>query len=122
MAARVVALTLVILVARRVRRHRRARVAIGRGEGGGGATQGPEQWGVRITGVIDGISVLFSQPPSVRSIKAGDSRVGARLAGYDEPLPRVRRASSVSAPRPLRSCSQSAKRRTPASASNVPLC
>lgn len=47
---------------------------------------GLHAWGKGMTDVIDGISVLFSQPADVRGIQAGSQRVGALLDRYERTL------------------------------------
>jgi hypothetical protein len=87
MAARVVALTLVVLVLAacggtdaHTSQSDAAKI------GGGAMERGPAAVGASITGVIDGISLLFSRPADVCGIQAGDRRVGARLARYERTL------------------------------------
>jgi hypothetical protein len=47
---------------------------------------GLRQWGSGMTRAINGISLMFSRPADVRGIQAGDRRVGARLARYEQTL------------------------------------
>lgn len=68
--------------------------------GGGSGTKTSEQekavaarwanglhaWGKGMNHVIDGISILFSQPADVRGIQAGSHRVGLLLTRYEQTL------------------------------------
>ena len=47
---------------------------------------GLHAWGNGMNHVIDGISILFSQPADVRGIQAGSHRVGVLLARYEQTL------------------------------------
>jgi hypothetical protein len=43
-------------------------------------------WGASMTRAINGISVLFSQPSSVRAIESGDRRIAAKLRRFEGTL------------------------------------
>jgi len=62
---------------------------------------GLHAWGTGMTHVIDGISIIFSQPADVRGIQAGSHRVGVLLARYEQTLggcsSRVRRLGAAPA-------------------------
>jgi len=47
---------------------------------------GLHAWGSGMNHVIDGLSILFSQPADVRGIQAGDRRIGLLLARYEHTL------------------------------------
>ena len=49
-------------------------------------TAGLRHWGAGMTGAINGISVLFSRPSSVRGIQAGNRRTMAKLRTYEVTL------------------------------------
>jgi hypothetical protein len=75
-------------------------VLAGCGGGGGSATStsaekgadaaqwagGLRRWGLGMQRAINGISVLFSRPADVRSIEAGEPRVGRTLRRYERTL------------------------------------
>ena len=43
-------------------------------------------WGASMTQAINGISVLFSQPSSVRAIEGGDRRMAVKLGRFEDTL------------------------------------
>jgi hypothetical protein len=43
-------------------------------------------WGASMRQAINGISVLFSQPSSVRGVESGDRRTAAKLRGFEDRL------------------------------------
>jgi hypothetical protein len=47
---------------------------------------GLTHWGASMQGAINGLSVLFSDPASVRGLQAGDKRTGAKLARFEHTL------------------------------------
>ena len=47
---------------------------------------GLHRWGAGMTGAIDGLSVLFSQPADVRGIQAGSTLIATTLARYERVL------------------------------------
>jgi hypothetical protein len=47
---------------------------------------GVVKWGTSMTRAINGVSVLFSRPASVRGIDAGDRRTAAKLRRFEDTL------------------------------------
>ena len=43
-------------------------------------------WGASMTQAVNGISVLFSQPSSVRAIEGGERRTAVKLGGFEDTL------------------------------------
>jgi hypothetical protein len=43
-------------------------------------------WGASMTQAVNGLSVLFSQPASVRAIEGGERRTAVKLGGFEDTL------------------------------------
>jgi hypothetical protein len=86
MAARVLALTLLVLALAACGSNDAHKSQSNAARAAAQWSGGLRHWGSRITDAIDGISLLFSQPSSVRGIQAGNLRIGAMLAKYERTL------------------------------------
>jgi hypothetical protein len=49
-------------------------------------TVGLQQWGRRMTGALDGLSVLFSTPDDIRRIEAAERTAEAKVARFEQTL------------------------------------
>jgi hypothetical protein len=47
---------------------------------------GLTHWGASMTAAINGVSLLFSNPASVRAIEAGDRKIGAKINRFAQTL------------------------------------